>query len=375
MNRTFRGGDLLGYRGPKSGNAGIADRGAGAVGQSQVKGSCGPHRGRRRPGSRLPVYGAIDLGTNNCRMLMARPTDNGFRVVGSFSRIVRLGEGLADSGHLDDGAIGRTIAALEICAERMRDRAATRIRGVATEACRAALNGEAFLDRVKAETGLHLETISAIEEADLTLAGCSALLDGRRPRAVVFDIGGGSTEVMWIDCPQGGKPRILDMLSLPYGVVSLAERYGGGTLSGLAYEEIVERVDNDLMTFDARNGIAGQVAGGHVQMLGTSGTVTTVAAFHLGLARYDRARVDGIVVDRESIAEVCHRLAQMDTAVRVDHSCIGPQRADLVVVGCAVLEAICRRWPAKGVRVADRGIREGLLTGMMADDATRARLS
>ena len=345
------------------------------MGQGQVKRSRGTHRPRRPVGSRTPVYGAIDLGTNNCRMLMARPTDDGSQVVGSFSRIVRLGEGLADSGHLDDDAIERTIAALGVCAERLRDRAANRIRGVATEACRIALNCEAFLGRVKAETGLHLETISAREEADLTLAGCSALLDGRRPHAVVFDIGGGSTEVMWTECPEGGKPRILDMLSLPYGVVSLAERYDGGTLTGPAFEEIVERVDNDLASFDTRNGIAGQVAGDHVQMLGTSATVTTVAAFHLGLAHYDRARVDGIVVDRDSIAGVCRRLAQMDYATRVDHSCIGPQRADLVVVGCAVLEAICRRWPAKGVRVADRGIREGLLTGMMADDATRVRLS
>jgi exopolyphosphatase/guanosine-5'-triphosphate,3'-diphosphate pyrophosphatase len=257
----------------------------------------------------------------------------------------------------------------------MRNRAASRIRGVATEACRIALNGHAFLDRVKAETGLRLETISALEEADLTLAGCSALLDGRRPRAVVFDIGGGSTEVMWTECSDGGKPRILDLLSLPYGVVSLAERYGGGSLSRPAFDEIVEHVGNDLTAFDARNGIAGEVAGDRVQMLGTSGTVTTVGAFHLGLARYDRARVDGIVVDRDSIADVCRQLSAMDYATRVHHSCIGPQRADLVVVGCAVLEAVCRRWPANGVRVADRGIREGLLTGMMADDAIQARLS
>ena len=345
------------------------------MGQGQVKGSRGPYRSRRRHRSRLPVYGAVDLGTNNCRMLMARPTGDGFRVVGSFSRIVRLGEGLAESGHLDDCAIERTIAALEVCAERMRDRAASRIRCIATEACRVALNGKAFLDRVEAETGLRLETISALEEADLTLAGCSALLDGRRARALVFDIGGGSTEVMWTECPNNGTPRILDLLSLPYGVVSLAERYGGRDLSHAAFDKIVATVDNDLTAFDTRNGIAGEVAGDRVQMLGTSGTVTTVGAFHLGLERYDRAQVDGIVIDRDSIADVCRRLAAMDYVARVDHSCIGPQRADLAVVGCAVLEAICRRWPAKSVRVADRGIREGLLTGMMTDDAVQVPLS
>jgi exopolyphosphatase / guanosine-5'-triphosphate,3'-diphosphate pyrophosphatase len=345
------------------------------VGQSRVKGSRRPCRPHRRSKPRLPVYGAIDLGTNNCRMLMARPTVDGFRVVGSFSRIVRLGEGLTTTGLLDDGAIERTIEALGICAERMRDRATSRIRGVATEACRVALNGEAFLDRVKAETGLHLETISANEEADLTLAGCSALLDRQRPRAVVFDIGGGSTEVMWTGCSKDGKTKVLDMLSLPYGVVSLAEQYGGGFLTGPGYEKIAERVTNDLASFDARNGITGQVSGDNVQMLGTSGTVTTVAAFHLGLTRYERARVDGIAVDRERIAEVCQRLAAMDYNTRVDHSCIGPQRADLVVVGCAVLEAICRLWPVNSVRVADRGIREGLLTGMMAEEIVQERNS
>jgi exopolyphosphatase/guanosine-5'-triphosphate,3'-diphosphate pyrophosphatase len=308
-------------------------------------------------------------------MLMARPTVDGFRVVGSFSRIVRLGEGLTTTGHLDDSAIERTIAALGICAERMRDRSASRIRGVATEACRVALNGDAFLDRVKAETGLHLETISASEEADLTLAGCSALLNKQRPRAVVFDIGGGSTEVMWTECSKGGKTKILDMLSLPYGVVSLAEQYGGGSLTVPDYEKIAERVTNDLVSFDAHNGITGQVSGDNVQMLGTSGTVTTVGAFHLGLTRYERARVDGLAVDRKRIAEVCRRLAAMDYDARVDHSCIGPQRADLVVVGCAVLEAICRLWPVNSVRVADRGIREGLLTGMMAEETVQERNS
>jgi exopolyphosphatase / guanosine-5'-triphosphate,3'-diphosphate pyrophosphatase len=345
------------------------------VGQSRVKESRRPCRPHRRSKPRLPVYGVIDLGTNNCRMLMARPTVDGFRVIGSFSRIVRLGEGLTTTGHLDDGAIERTIAALGICAERMRDRATSRIRGVATQACRVALNGEAFLDRVKAETGLRLETISANEEADLTLAGCSALLDGQRPHAVVFDIGGGSTEVMWTECSKGAKTKILDMLSLPYGVVSLAEQYGGGSLTGPGYEKIAERVTNDLASFDARNGITDQVSGDNVQMLGTSGTVTTVAAFHLNLTRYERARVDGIAVDRERIAEVCQRLAAMDYDTRVDHSCIGPQRADLVVVGCAVLEAICRLWPVNTVRVADRGIREGLLTGMMAEEAVQERKS
>ena len=324
-----------------------------------------PHRGS---GARDPVYGAVDLGTNNCRMLMAKPADGGLRVVGSFSRIVRLGEGLADGGRLHEPAIARTIAALGICADRMREQGVRRIRSVATEACRRAGNCAAFLDRVRAQTGLELETISTWEEARLTLTGCMPLLDPRRPRALVFDIGGGSTEIMWIDQSNGRAPRILDLLSIPGGVVTLAERHGGENVSPRTYAEIVAWVLDNLGAFDAGNGIGREVARGRVQMLGTSGTVTTLGAFHLGLPVYDRRRVDGLDIGFEDVAAVSTRLAAMGFAERAAHSCIGRQRADLVVVGCAVLDAICRRWPVGSVRVADRGIREGLLRAMMAAD-------
>lgn len=317
-----------------------------------------------------PLYGAVDLGTNNCRLLTAYPDGEGFRVVDSFSRIVRLGEGLAASSRLSNAAIERTLKALKVCAGKIRDRGVKRVRNVATEACRRAANGPEFLARAKAETGLKLESISESEEAHLTLAGCAPLLEPDRRYAVVFDIGGGSTEVMWVEYDGSGPKgvHIRDMLSLPIGVVTLADHYGELDVTDSHYAAIVDRFDDHLSTFCAKNGIAQRIARDEVQMLGTSGTVTTLGAVHLGLLRYDRARVDGLTVDFESLVAVNAGLAALSWDERCAHPCIGRGRADLVIMGCAILEAICRRWRVGHLRIADRGIREGLLLGMMAED-------
>ena len=328
-------------------------------------------RRRHRPSGAPSVYAAVDLGTNNCRMLVARPSGRGFRVVDSFSRIVRLGEGLAVGGNLSEAAIERTVEALKVCAAKMRSQRATRIRNIATEACRRAGNCQTLIDRVEAEAGLVLEPITAAEEAHLTLAGCASLLDRRLPHGLVFDIGGGSTEVIWVARTNDGPPAIVELLSLPFGVVDLAREFGCETVDGATYATIVERIDADLAHFDQRCGIGEAVAEGKVQMLGTSGTVTTLGALFLDLPRYDRARVDGLDMDFDGIAEISARLAAMDCAARAENPCIGRQRADLVVMGCAILDAVCRRWPVGRLRVADRGIREGLLIGMMTADGTR----
>jgi exopolyphosphatase/guanosine-5'-triphosphate,3'-diphosphate pyrophosphatase len=315
-----------------------------------------------------PVYGAIDLGTHNCRMLMATPTDGGLRVVGSFSRIVRLGEDLAATGRLAEEAIARALDALRVCARKMRNAGARRVQGVATEACRRAENCEEFLESVHRRTGLRLEAISDREEAELTLAGCGPLLDTSRRRAIVFDIGGGSTEIMWIAPQEGDRPTIIDSTSIPVGVVTLAENCAGDARATAHYSRYIAGVESDLGAFCARYGIADAVANEHVGMLGTSGTVTTLGAFHLGLGRYDRSRVNGIDVAFDRIRALTTELAAMGLAARAAHPCIGRQRADLVVAGCAILEAICGRWPVGSLRVADRGIREGLLLRMMDHD-------
>lgn len=316
------------------------------------------------------TFAAIDLGTNNCRLLVAQPSGDNFRVVDAFSRIVRLGEGMRETGTLTDAAMSRTVDALRVCAAKIRRRRVDRARLVATDACRRAVNGEGFLERVATETGLHLEIISAEEEARLALRGCSPLFSPDKRRALVFDIGGGSTEVMVLDTdgPEDNgdcATKNGSWMSMPFGVVSLSERFGGDALSRESYAAMIEDVDKRLAPFCARNGIAGSARIGELQMLGASGTVTTLTGVYLDLPRYDRSQVDGTYLDFSSIQQISDRLRRMDCKERATHPCIGADRADLVVAGCAILEAMCRRWPVGQLRVADRGLREGILLDLM----------
>ncbi|HEX2116134.1 MAG TPA: Ppx/GppA phosphatase family protein [Alphaproteobacteria bacterium] len=311
-----------------------------------------------------PIFAALDLGTNNCRLLVARALDDSFQVIDAFSRIVRLGERLAVTGTLGAEAMARSLEALHICAAKLRRRAIAGFRGVATEACRRAANGGAFLARVARETGLRLEIIAPQEEAGLALAGCAPLLDPTIPRAILFDIGGGSTEVIWA-AREGGAWRLLDSISLGCGVVSFAEHFGGDRIAAEDYEEMVRRIAILLAPFEARNAIAAQVAAKGVQMLGTSGTVTTIAGVRMDLPRYQRSLVDGSWLQLDEVITASRQLAALDWAGRAAHPCIGPSRADLVVAGCAILEAICRAWPIARLRVADRGLREGIILGLM----------
>jgi exopolyphosphatase/guanosine-5'-triphosphate,3'-diphosphate pyrophosphatase len=318
---------------------------------------------------RGPAYAALDLGTNNCRLLVARPTPGGFKVIDAFSRIVRLGEGLAKTGRLNEAAVRRTVDALRVCARKMRRRSVVRARNVATEACRRAENCDAFLTRVRNETGIDLEIISTNEEARLALAGCLPLLEGPEVNGFVFDIGGGSTELIWIDLDQvNGSARggILGTLSVPVGVVNLAEQYGSDRIGKSVYEEMVGEVAARLADFDNAHEIAAQVKAGKVQMLGTSGTVTTLASVNQGLPRYDRNEVDGAYLGRDEAAAINERLVEMTYDERAAVPCIGPERADLVVAGAAILDAIWRTWPVSRLRVADRGLREGILLSLMA---------
>lgn len=321
---------------------------------------------RMRPHDRRGDYvmAALDLGTNNCRLLIARAHTTGFDVIDAFSRIVRLGEGLALTGSLSDDAMDRTLSALRVCAAKLRRHHPHALRVVATEACRRAVNGPAFLERVRQDTGLPMETISAQEEAVLALAGCAALLSRDRPHALVFDIGGGSTEIMWMDVPPEGPPQVRDWISLPLGVVSLTDHYAGGPPSS-GYPLMRQDVIGRLRAFEATNDIRSAIAAGRVQMLGTSGTVTTLAGIHFDLPRYDRSHVDGAVLHFEDIAKVSRHVLTMDQEGRVAHPCIGRARADLVIAGCAILDSICETWPVGRLRIADRGVREGILLGLM----------
>jgi len=339
--------------------------------------------GHSHPGSdRAHIYGALDLGTNNCRLLLARPSRRGFRVVDAFSRIIRLGEGVSQSGRLSDAAMQRTLEALRICAAKLNRNEVARARCVATEACRIASNGREFLHRVERETGLRLEVLDRETEASLAVSGCASLIDYRADYVLVFDIGGGSSELIWLDLSktangqamQDGarrpavKPHIQAWTSLPVGVVTLAERFGGHHVTQASFEEMVAYVSQLVRPFEALHGFSELARCKSVHLLGTSGTVTTVAGIHLGLKRYDRARVDGCWLSIEEAQSVTTSLLARSYEERVAEPCIGHERADLVLAGCAILEAILRTWPAERLRVADRGLREGILATLMSED-------
>jgi exopolyphosphatase/guanosine-5'-triphosphate,3'-diphosphate pyrophosphatase len=322
-----------------------------------------PTRPKRGRWGDAQAFAALDLGTNNCRLLIARPQGNGFAVVDAFSRIVRLGEGLATTGRLSDAAIERTIAALRVCSDKLKRRNVTLSRSVATEACRRASNGEAFIARALAETGIHLDIISAEEEARLAVLGCHALIEPGEDPALVFDIGGGSTELVLIDTASP-LPRVLDWHSTPWGVVSLTEFAGTGaardTLAA-TYARMRETVAESMAAFAAR--LPRTVR--RPRLLGTSGTVTTLGSVHLKLSSYDRSLVDGLIVPTAAMRRISQDLSRMTLAERSTLPCIGSERADLVVAGCAILETIMDLWPAERLGIADRGIREGILKRLM----------
>ena len=337
-----------------------------ALHHSEQGGPSQPRPARKRDNHRH-TYGAIDLGTNNCRLLVARPSDGGFTVIDAFSRIVRLGEGLSQTGRLSGAAMDRAVAALGVCADKLRRRNVSLSRSVATEACRRAANGDEFADRVRNETGILLDIIEPQEEARLAVLGCHKLLEPGDGPALIFDIGGGSTELVLVEQSDSG-PKIRAWWSAPWGVVSLTESEGKEALEGpdrlKAYKRMRERARRAFSNFTAmlpeqRDGI---------RLLGTSGTVTTLASVHLALPAYDRRAVDGLHVPIEAMQKISGMIASMDYDERSGLPCIGNERADLVVAGCAILEAIIEIWPAKNLGVADRGIREGILRSLMARD-------
>ncbi len=313
------------------------------------------------------VYAALDLGTNNCRLLIACPTRDSFRVIDSFSRIIRLGEGVSATGCISEAAIDRAISALSICRDKIAAKRASRLRLIATEACRAASNADGFRDRVAAETGIRLEVIDRETEAALAVIGCSPLLDPRGRGAILFDIGGGSTELVRIErdpAEPNAEPRIRAWMSIPLGVVTLAEQFGGRDVTKESYAQMVAEIAQYVAPFAAEHGRDLR----DMHLLGTSGTVTTLAGIHLKLARYDRRRIDGVWMNDSDISATIARLLGMSYSERAGNNCISVERADLVLAGCAILDAIRNAFPLPRLRVADRGLREGMLVEMMRED-------
>ena len=329
---------------------------------------------RRTPREGAGGFAAIDLGTNNCRLLVGVPSGGSFRVVDSFSRIVRLGEGLHKQPQLSVPAMERTLSALAVIAARLERRPMRGVRAVATEACRQADNGAEFLTRAEEETGLHFDLISTREEAELTLESCEPLLAGPGRRALLFDIGGGSTELGWVRLGDGA-PELIGYDSLPIGVVSLAERFGDAAFTASGFQDMVDDVKQRLCAFEQVHCIAHEARLGGVRLLGTSGTVTTLAGVALNLDRYRRPLVDGAVLSTVAAGEALALLRRLGPAGLAAHPCVGPDRVEFVLPGCAVFEAIRQTWPIAEVTVADRGLREGMLLRMMRQARTRGPVS
>lgn len=315
-----------------------------------------------RPGH---IYAALDLGTNNCRLLIAKPETTGFRVLDSFSRTVRLGEGLSQTGELSEAAMVRAIDAIRICAFKMRKRGVTSARAIATQACRVAHNGPSFIRRVAQETGLHFDIIPPVEEARLAARGVTPLLDRTDKGALVFDIGGGSTELIWLDLREfRRRPKIVRWGSIPLGVVTLGEKFSGKLDEPETYEAMITEVTEQLAALPNPVPPGGHPSGSF-HMLGTSGTVTTIAGIYLGLERYERSKVDGAWIARDELLGVIDKLKGLNREQRAAHPCVGTERAELVIPGLAIFDAIFRRWPPPRLRVADRGLREGMLLALM----------
>lgn len=392
----MEGNDQGGVRPPPAGGVGSGEKQAALTPLGPSDDACLPqvvderqlHNGAVRsigaasdtPGTER-VYAALDLGTNNCRLLVARPSPRGFKVIDAFSRIIRLGEGVAASRRLSQGAIERTIGALKVCAAKMRHHQVARCGLIATEACRLADNAPQFLSQVREQTDLDIQVVSREAEARLAVSGCASLVDASSDFALVFDIGGGSSELIWLDL-EGYKRKFrtqyIDRLemqnciaawtSLPVGVVTLAERYGGRFVDEATFQAMVADTLAMLLPFEAEHRLRERMANKSKHLLGTSGTVTTLAGVHLGLPRYDRKQVDGCWLKVSHARAVTARLLASTHAERVAQPCIGRDRADLVLAGCAILEALLQTWPCERLRVADRGLREGILATLMAED-------
>lgn len=328
------------------------------------------HAGSRRAGRRA-VFGGIDLGTNNCRMLVGTPAAHGFHVLDSFSRVVRLGEGLYETGRLSPIAMERAIASLSICAERAKrwagdsGTAALRLRAIATEACRQAENGAEFVTRAREATGLPLEIIHPREEAELAVESCASLIVQGGRRALLFDIGGGSTEIAWVRINAGALPELIGYLSLPVGVVTLSERCAHICYSDQGFHRLVDDIAALLRPFESVHRISEEIRRGGVLMVGTSGTVTTLAGMSLKLDRYRRGAVDGVSLTRGAVDSALAEARALGREGLSRHPCIGHERVDFVLPGCAIFAAIHELWQVPELTVADRGLREGMLMRLM----------
>ena len=348
----------------------------------------------KKSGVTNDLYAALDLGTNSCRMLIARPDGLNFTIVDAFSKSVRLGSDLERTGVLSQAGVSRTLQALHVCARKIRKYGVSSMRLVATEACRRAKNGKYFLEKVNADTGLKLEIIEPSEEARLAIISCAPLLEPEVSQVLVVDIGGGSTELVWIDLknvpssdrvkammkmtPTTAKSKgfvknslnakIIDWISVPLGVATLHQKYSDVDDDAARFALMSCYFEDQIVDFKpySKNYASDQLD--DFQIIGTSGTITTLGAAHLGLRRYDRYKVDGLNLTSRDVDNVINRFLALGPVGRKSEPGIGKDRSELIMSGSAIIQTLLRIWPTERMRVADRGLREGILYSLMIDD-------
>ena len=296
---------------------------------------------------------SIDVGSNTLRLLIAEPAvSTPIRPILAERRITRLGENFLSERILQPAAMDRSIAALKEFVELMGHNGVSAYSAGATAVVREAGNGSTFLDVVQRETGLRVRLLSGSEEARLSLLGAASVISNKDSAMVVFDIGGGSTELVW----QGeGRSSDMDSCSLPVGVVHLTETFLQGDPPG--HEpclQLRKDVANVLTGLSFHNDFPDAL------WVGTAGTVTTLASMWYGLVEYDPARINGTVLESTWLAALCARLAEMKLAERRKLTGLEPGREDLILAGGLVTLEMMDTFGFSQFTVSDAGLLEGL---------------
>jgi exopolyphosphatase/guanosine-5'-triphosphate,3'-diphosphate pyrophosphatase len=340
----------------------------------------------------IASIGVTNLHRNFFKVRMSY--ERRLKVIDSFAKIISLGEGIKQTGVLSEEAIERTIVALRACKKKLDSHRIYKMRAVATEACRQASNTKSLIERVNSEIGVDLEVISPQEEARLVLKGCSGVISDEKNYGILMDIGGGSTEVVWLKINKGmTRPTIsvIDSISLPFGVVTISDTYTHSKNNQEIYTVLRKNILSTIDTFMKKNNIRTNFSKGDVQVITSSGTTTTLGSLTLGLSTYDRSSVDGKDFSSKKIVEVGEELlsrylSSTPTTVKLgkeknfitnkffDHvldksseefKIFAYNRMGLLAAGVVIINSILESIGDCLVRIADRGVREGILYDLM----------
>ena len=295
-------------------------------------------------------FAAIDLGSTNCRLVIVDIIEDKYKIICSFSEILNLGRNLSFSNEFNDEIIEKTIEIFKIISQKLKYYNVLSYRCVATEACRQSINSDELVKRIHERTNIEIEIIPSKEEARLCLKSCLNHNVNLNDFNLVFDIGGGSTEIIIFDSIYSNKD--FDFLSIPIGVINFSEK-----VSLFKTEKVLGQLEKQMMFFSKKKKIHNEP----ISIIGSCGTVTTLCAIHLKLNYYQKSLVDNTLLEIEDLKQTCNFVKRLSSEEKEKHPCIGPQRINLLDNGILILEKILESWPVKRILVSDRGLREGII--------------